>query len=134
MTQYLTCPACGSPQAIEQKFCGECGTPLREGVTRPLTAGERTLLEERARRATIPAADSRARVWPGADPERRSPLIKGLLLLLVLLLIAGGVFSLSGLVVGQTAGSPPPGINPSGLVISNAQATPSDFVLVERGH
>jgi hypothetical protein len=134
MSEYITCPACGVPNAPQQKFCGECGTPLREGVTRPLTGGERAALEERARWAGRPPADSRTLVWPGGDPKRRPRLIQGLLLLFALLLIAGGVFSLSGLFISQAAAPPAPGIDPPAFVSPDTQATPSDFVLLERGH
>ncbi len=126
MTAYTTCPRCGTAQPEAQRFCGECSASLREGVTRPLTADERAMLEDRAR-LTVPAREDPAQAGPGRKPVRRLRSITRLAL--VLLLFAGVVFGLSTVIAGQSA--MPPG---SMLLITKAVATPTAFTLVERGH
>jgi hypothetical protein len=134
VSEYSTCPACGTTQAAQQKFCGECGTPLREGVTRPLTAGERATLEDRAR-LVVPLAATPTQAWSGRESSRRPLLVLSLGLLLLMSLIAVGVFR---------RGSPAPqeqlvAVVPEPMAViadsppANARATPPDFILAERG-
>ncbi len=130
MTEYITCPRCEAAQPEAQWFCGECGAALREGVTRPLTADERAMLEDRARLAVPTAEESRAQTGPGRESAHRSPLVTGLGVVLVLVLLAALVLGVSSLLASQRGGPPAPGMD---SMFAQAEATPTDYTLVERG-
>jgi hypothetical protein len=131
MTEAITCPQCGTVQPATQKFCGECGLALREGVTRPLTAAERATWQARAR--LDPASEAPA---APLEPSRAEipalPRAVGLILLVMLSLAAGWYLS------ERWASPRPQGIQaaPEGTPAppaADAWPTPADFIQVQRG-
>lgn len=129
MTESITCPQCGTVQPATQKFCGECGLALREGVTRPLTAEERATWQARARLGPTPDDPS-----PALEPRRAEtpalPRTAGLLLLLALAIAAGWYLGTGRSGAAQDGIRPGPGPNPAA---ADAWPTPAEFVQVQRG-
>ncbi|HUS16816.1 MAG TPA: hypothetical protein VM536_17610 [Chloroflexia bacterium] len=65
----VACVRCGTVPTTRQKFCGECGWPLEEGVTRQLPAYE--LPEQRGRLAGGSVAPLTHWTLPAAEPRSR---------------------------------------------------------------
>jgi hypothetical protein len=132
MTESITCPQCGTVQPAAQKFCGECGLALREGVTRPLTAGERATWPDRAR---LGPDDPLPPLAPPREETPALPRVAGLILLVVLSLAAAWYLGPGRRGPEQTgiqAAPEAPAAAPPGLAAA-AAATPSDFIQVQRG-
>jgi hypothetical protein len=133
MTESITCPQCGTMQPATQKFCGECGLALREGVTRPLTAAEWATWQERARLGPVPGDPA-----PALEPHRAEtpalPRAVGLLLLVALAIAAAWY-------LGARRGGPdqqviqaaPDGTSVAPAAEADAWPTPAEFVQVQRG-
>src|SRR4051794_14204532 len=73
----LVCPSCGTPGAVDQRFCARCGMPLTHG---DVVAGELTDRQARARKV-LPQYGEGALVKVGwARNQAEAELISGLLL------------------------------------------------------
>jgi hypothetical protein len=134
MTESITCRQCGTVQPAQQKFCGECGLALREGVTRPLTASERAAWPQRARLGPGPDEPLPPVESPHAEA---SPLLRvaGLVLLVMLSMAAAWTLGAGRGGLDQPVIQAASEGNPTNPPVGEAaaEATPSEFIQVQRG-
>ena len=80
MTQALVCSACGTPHAVTERFCPDCGMPLVHAPEVAAAAAPLTAAQQRARKVQARYADGPLVTVAAARHQAEAEFLQGLLL------------------------------------------------------